>query len=217
MSQKALICDADGTLINSWNWTIGAALHTAKQLGLRVSREEFENTLLSGIHLQKFYETHTIGSGISVEKCMAFHREYQLRKDVMADITIYPGVAETLHLLSEKGVKLGIATSRKKQDMLLTTLQRFGINLCFGVILSLEDVKNAKPHPESIFLAMDLLEVEKENTFFIGDMVSDMEAGRNAGVTTIGALYGPSGEELRKAGADYFVHRFSEVQDLVLA
>jgi len=217
MSQKTLICDFDGTLFNSQDWTVGAALHSTKLCRLMVSRDEIMANFLKGTPLREFYGALVAKTEIPVERCIAAHRDYQSRPDVVASITPYPDVLETLRKINDAGVKLAIATSRLNRAPLLRVLERFSVSQFFGAIVCLEDVKNAKPDPESIFLAMDLLDAKPEDTFFVGDTHSDMRTGVAANVRTIGALYGFIGEALRDEGADHFISKFSEVLQIVTA
>jgi pyrophosphatase PpaX len=57
-----------------------------------------------------------------------------------------------------------------------------------------------KPHPTILLRAMKRLGAGKDSTLYIGDMVIDVMAGKNAGVKTVAVTGGSSSkQELRKA------------------
>lgn len=65
-----------------------------------------------------------------------------------------------------------------------------------------------KPHPFLVTAATELLDIACESCVFIGDSVSDIEAGRAAFVRTIGlAKTAERGRELEAAGAVTLLHR----------
>ena len=50
----------------------------------------------------------------------------------------------------------------------------------------------------------------------IGDSWVDIEAGKNANIKTCGCVFGFRGrEELEKAGADFMIEKFSDLQYLL--
>ena len=59
------------------------------------------------------------------------------------------------------------------------------------VVIGLDDVKVTKPDPEGIVKAMELLGVKK--AVYIGDNITDIQAGKNAGIKTIGVKWSPKG------------------------
>ena len=48
----------------------------------------------------------------------------------------------------------------------------------------------AKPDPQAVLEIMEKADVSREDVAYIGDSCVDMETGKNAGVTTIGASWG---------------------------
>ena len=63
-----------------------------------------------------------------------------------------------------------------------------------------------KPSPVLVERALAVLEVEPSHAVFIGDSISDVEAGRAAGVAVVGFANKPGKyERLRLAGADAII------------
>ena len=53
-----------------------------------------------------------------------------------------------------------------------------------------DDVKDRKPHPESLYLNCRHLDCSPADAVYIGDHRRDIEAGRRAGMFTVAAAYG---------------------------
>ena len=93
---------------------------------------------------------------------------------------LFPGVKETLQKL-HKDFRLGIVTSRRT----IGVLDFFRIGGYFGAVITPDHVKNTKPHPEPILLALKRLKARPEESVYVGDAASDLEAGKAAGVKVI--------------------------------
>ena len=216
MSQKALICDFDGTLFNAWDWMVVTAQKVLHEFRIGMSRRDIEKYFTQGTHLEEFYRV-CVREEKEVQEMITRHREIQNHPDMMATVVPYPGVPETITQLHEQGVRLGIATSRGSRGDLIQTLQTHNLLRQFDSVVCLEDVENSKPDPECVFKAMETWRVDPEDTFFVGDTVSDIKAGRAAGVTTIGALYGFGDDNMVKSKPDYLIDSFDKVVPIVLS
>jgi phosphoglycolate phosphatase len=73
------------------------------------------------------------------------------------------------------------------------------------VLVCPDDVSQTKPHPEPMYLACTTLNVSPEHTIYIGDHIRDIQAGNNAGMTTVAVGFGyiPAGESIADWQADY--------------
>lgn len=97
---------------------------------------------------------------------------------------------DLLRYLKNKGIKLGIVTgkARRSLDISLNALQMTNF---FDVIVTGDDVKKPKPHPEGVVKAVSLLGVENNEAIFIGDSDADILAGREANIFTVGVQWLP--------------------------
>ena len=112
-------------------------------------------------------------------------------------ISLYPGVGPLLNRLYESGKKLGVVTTKGRQ---LTMAGRAGgvwaemeelqVREFFPVVIGLEDVTNAKPHPEGLLLALERLGAEPSKAVYIGDAPADIAAAAAAGVQSCWAVWG---------------------------
>lgn len=82
----------------------------------------------------------------------------------------------------------------------------------FEVVTS-DDVKATKPHPEGIEKVLKKLGVKPDEAVMVGDLPADVIAGKKAGVLTIGISHGfGTQKELEAAGADKVVGSLAELK-----
>ena len=114
----------------------------------------------------------------------------------------FPGVERALASLDERGVKLGVVTS-KAEAQTAWTLAQFDVE--FATIQTPESHCPGKPAPYPLLVAVSEAQVELRDTVFVGDMDVDCEAASNAGMRFVHAAWGygarlPGAEQLRVPG-----------------
>ena len=125
--------------------------------------------------------------------------------------TEFDGVSETLRLLKNAGFKMAIV-STKRNSMIMKGLQLMAAEDLFDTVVGLDDVQNAKPHPEPLLLAMERLNSTPEESMMIGDNIHDILGGKNAGVRTAGVAWSLKGEEfIRGLEPDYVLQHISDL------
>jgi pyrophosphatase PpaX len=108
-----------------------------------------------------------------------------------------------------------VVTSKLRRGT-LRGMELCGITEHFDVVVTPEDVENAKPHPEPVHLALSRLGVPPEEALFVGDSPHDMAAGREAGTRTAAALWGPFPRAaLLAERPDFLLERQRDVLELV--
>ena len=146
---------------------------------------------------------------------------YQKAHDILRNVEmiaaeagrLIPGTEATLKSLRQKGIQIGIIT-RNCEDAVRKVFPN--INDFCDVFVSRNSVKKVKPHPDHLTYVMELLEISGRESVMVGDHLIDVQAGKGAGMKTIGVLTGRiSKEEFEKAGADYILRDVSEVSELL--
>lgn len=98
---------------------------------------------------------------------------------------IQPGVNEWLARLAADGWKLGIGSSAAAPNLEII-LEQAGWNETFGAVLSREDVRDGKPHPEVFLTAAARLGVDPDRTIVVEDAAAGILGAHRAGMRTIG-------------------------------
>jgi HAD superfamily hydrolase (TIGR01509 family) len=108
--------------------------------------------------------------------------DYQKKFDyarVMPYIKRMEGVFELIWWLRGAGCQLAINTSRK--DTMPMVLESIDLQDTFFPVITVNEVRKPKPHPEGMYQIMSTLDLRPEETVFIGDSIVDCQAARNAG------------------------------------
>lgn len=150
---------------------------------------------------------------VPTQEIIDLHNEHfdELYESVVA----FPFAKEFLLSLKEKGIKLAVNTN--KMHLLSEWCVKhvgFGEDM-FDVIVSCDDVKNVKPDPEGIFLAMKQTGItDKSEVIFFGDSVFDIKSANNAGVK-IAIMKSPVHALPEGTKADYFFDGFDEAMRVI--
>jgi HAD superfamily hydrolase (TIGR01509 family) len=175
---KAVLFDVDGVLLDTLEANTKAYNYDFRMLGGKpITVQEY----------RKFYHL----PARKIFKRFFPEMTDQKREEIIASRTertsrffryakLNPGVMDALESLKKHFI-LGIVTSRMNPKI----LDHFAIKGFFRAIVCLSDVRNHKPHPEPINLALKRLKVRSKEAVYIGDAQSDADAARGAGVKVI--------------------------------
>ena len=103
--------------------------------------------------------------------------------------TLFPGMAELIDTLEQRGLPWGIVTN-KPHRFTLPLMQELGYAERAACLVSGDTCAHAKPHPEPMLHAAKSIGVATQNCLYLGDDKRDMEAGNSAGMKTLIALFG---------------------------
>lgn len=207
MDIRTILFDLDGTLIDTNELIIASFTHTLK----KHSETPYTREQILSFIGPPLYDSLAQVDPDNVEAMVATYREHNLANHDKYVIA-YPTVVDTIKTLKEKGYQLGIVTT-KMRDTALLGLKLTGMEDAFDVVIGLDDVTNAKPHPEPIIKALTQLNANPLNAIMVGDNYHDIEAGQNAGIKTAGVAWSIKGKEvLATYKPDYMLE---EMRDLL--
>lgn len=103
---------------------------------------------------------------------------------------LFDGVGETLKRLREAGFRLALATNDRRvaAERVLLDTKMLGL---FDSVVGADDVESPKPSPDMILLICEACGCPPSRAVYVGDQLTDMKAGRAAGVKAVIAV-GPS-------------------------
>lgn len=208
----AALFDVDGTLLDSTDYVMGAIEQVLRQHGRTPPpRPQIGRTL--GPALADCYRV--LAPDLDPAPLVAAHRAWQKERVKTMPILPYSRAIETVSTLRAAGVRCAAVTARSKVSS-LGTLEAAGFGGLLEVVISAEDAPRTKPHPDPLLLALKLMDLTTSQALFVGDTEADIMAGRAAGMTTVGALYGFFGEALTETKPDYLIRDIAELTPLVL-
>ena len=213
--KKAVIFDLDGTLVNS----IYDLAYSCNYALEKVGQPPYD--------LDKY--RYFVGNGIPVliERVVnginrpdLYDEVFKIFNDYYAEHYVdktkaYDGIFDLLNFLKEKGLKIAILSNKAHRFSVEVAEKIFGKDY-FDIVFGLRDGVPAKPAPDAVFEIMEKLNVAKEDCLYVGDTGADMQTGNNAGVKTIGVLWGfREKEELVENNAKVIVSHPSEIKELI--
>ena len=203
MQLKLLLFDLDGTLVDTSRDIANALNHALKSLHMQ------ELTLHETVSM--------IGEGVTrlVEKVLGernMHLKDEMKQRFLAyyeqhlvdSSTVYPFVQETLPLLSpfRKAV-----ISNKRESLSQELLEKIDLRRYFDLVVGSDTTPEKKPSPVPVKYVLNKFGVQGHESLLTGDSRYDIEAGKRAGVRTIGVTYGYGTLE-QVEGADYLIDSF---------
>lgn len=208
--KKAIIFDLDGTLLNTDLLIKKSFIHTFKKYkpGYTLSEEELLSFLGPSLNntFSRYFPKEMI------DEIIDYYREYN-HNHHQDYVTIYPYVVEMLEYLKKQAFPLAVVTTKYKEAAYLG-LDLFNITSYFDLVIGENDVKHSKPDPEGILLALKQLHCQ--TGYYVGDNVTDIQAGKNAKVKTVGVKWSPKGYDLiQKENPDLLINNYQELIDYI--
>jgi phosphoglycolate phosphatase len=102
---------------------------------------------------------------------------------------LFPGMAQVLDEIEARGLRWGIVTN-KLEGMTTPLLKAMDLWERAVCVVSGDTTPNRKPHPEPLLHAAQQAGTPPHQCIYVGDSRNDIIAGREAGMTTLVALYG---------------------------
>ena len=111
------------------------------------------------------------------------------RANLARETRLFPGMDSVLAAIERQGLSWGVVTNKPAwlTDPLLNTL---GLSKRAACVVSGDTTGNSKPHPEPMLHACRQAGSRPQHAIYIGDAPRDVQAGRNAGLRTLVALFG---------------------------
>jgi HAD superfamily hydrolase (TIGR01549 family) len=103
--------------------------------------------------------------------------------------TAVAGSIDALRGLAQKGLALGIVTSRSRKDA-EAYLAQYQLDGLFQTVVTRDDVKRLKPHPMPVLRAAEALGLPPSQCVMVGDTGVDVRAAKAAGALSVGVLCG---------------------------
>ena len=187
---KVVICDLDGTLLNTIA-DLAAATNYALQACGYPTHDTYAYRFFVGNGINKLFERALPEGTRSKENVLKIRSLFvPYYNEHNADLSRpYPGIENLLETLQKKGYMLAVA-SNKYHEATQKLIKQYFPRINFLAILGQRENIPAKPDPQVVYEIMEKAGVERNEIVYIGDSSVDMQTGANAGVTTIGVCWG---------------------------
>lgn len=209
-----MMFDFDGTLADTSEGIIKSMHYAFDQLKIpRVEDQAIADTIGAPLE-DMFAMLLKIDDEVYIKNCVELFRERYRSKGIQ-ELSLYPGVKETLKQLIRKGKKLYIVTS-KPEVFVKQICEANGVLECFLDItgVSLEKVSLSKG--QRMKEIMSKYDMTPDNAVMVGDRPEDAIAAKENQVPCIGLEYGFSTKDnLIQAGCVKTGSSFSQLLELI--
>ena len=187
---KAVIFDFDGTLMNTLPGIAHFGNAALAEVGFSpVEEEKYKYFVGDGrdklIHRMLDY----YGADTAENYKIAGTKYDELYEgDVMYGSVVYDGISELLDKLRNSGIKTAVLSN--KPDNVAQMLIEKNFSGKFDVCCGQRKGIPTKPNPQAALEIAEVLKVKANECVFVGDTIVDVTTGKNAGMHTIGVLWG---------------------------
>ena len=123
------------------------------------------------------------------------------------------GLSELLEFCHNKGIRVAVASS-SRQDFMEAVFDHLDLWKYVEVFASGSEVENGKPMPDIFLLAATRLDIDPERCLVVEDSTAGVQAGRMAGMYTVGYDNPTSGGQNVNA-ADVVVKSLAEIPKII--
>ncbi len=184
MKIKGVLFDLDGTLINTTPLILQSFRHTFKEFNLPVPTD---SELVAGFGLPLRTAAKAYMPDAMIEPfCNAYSDYHRAHHDEL--IQPFEGINEALTSLAERGIKMGVVTS-KKRPMALRGLACYGLDKYISTVVTCQDCEEHKPLPGPSIMALGQLVLKGSECIGVGDSPFDLQSARGAGCKTAAVRY----------------------------
>ncbi len=200
---RGVIFDFDGTLT-----ALTLNFPSLKEEVLKIARKYVSAETLTTLEGNYIIEIiHAISDGLKGINGdfarEAFERLRVLELESSHGKDIYPYTRDVLAGLKDRGVRMGIVT-RTCVDVVRNVFP--DVDEYIGHIVTREHIREVKPHPGHVIAIARYLSIAPQEGIMVGDHPTDVVAGRDAGMKTIGLLSGRSERrDFEREGATYIM------------
>ncbi len=176
---KAVIFDLDGVLRDSAKVNVGAARKTFAEFGIEINAED--KKIIVSRHPTDYIPL--LKYAVDFDKYMPLNREKYF--ELLEDADLMDFAREALELMKKNKFKIALATASGKKGVYELFIEKFNLNGLFDVVVTFEDCKERKPHPEIYLTVLKKMNLAAEECVVVEDSDIGVESAKRAGIKCI--------------------------------
>jgi len=203
--QKLFLFDFDGVIVDSLEVYERRVKLCLEKIGKPVVQNRAD---FLALFEDNFYEA-IVKKGIDVQEFMKASKALPIQDDYEQMLPFAP-MLPVLEELKKNNVLVIISSNVSR--VIHAVLSRYNFNGCFREVLG-ADAGFSKQ--EKIRHAMNVFQIDKDRTYYIGDTAGDIREARLAGVRTVAVTWGWHAREMfEKVKPDYLIETPDDLLDL---
>ena len=211
MNIHGIIFDFDGTLIDTFDTHLRSWREAFESAGTTMNNDEFIKNFGKS-HKDFTFSINPSLTNYNIDKIIQI--EKKLMKERSNQYTLFPETYQVLEKLNEKNIKCMIASSNPHQ-VTENLLAQFKISHLISKVVGPDDVKNGKPAPDMLLLALNSCSIAAKNSIMVGDTPHDILAGKNASTKTALVFRRKEQEDHVSIDPDYIITNLKELLNLL--
>ena len=212
---EAVIFDWDGTLANTKKILVSAFQKALNEINCKINNTFVER--LIGIGSIETFKEILKYKNIRFDNSLLeslVRKKVQFSIELSEEITLFDGSLDLIHSLAGK-VKIGLA-SMNNRAFINFMLQKFDLINLFDIVMTANEITNAKPHPEIFLKSAQKLCVIPERCVVFEDSIFGIQAAKQARMSCIAVLNAfNQSTDLKKNFPDLIVNSFKEKQKIL--
>ena len=229
---SAVLFDTDNTLYEYYPAKIAAEEAVCKKaknlMGIRretflkyyeKARKEIKQNLAgtaSGHSRLLYFQRMIELLGFKAELLLALDLEQTFWRTFLANAPLFPDVRETLHLLKNKKIRIGVVTDLTSHIQ-LRKLTYFGLEDTFDAVVTSEEIGRDKPDKRNFLLLLKKLKIKTDKTFWmVGDNPkSDIFGAKQLGAVTFQKIHAKVKIGTGENTPNFSFRSYSELIDII--
>ena len=216
-NKKLFIFDLDGTLVDTapdFKNSINYMLNELNES--EVSLEEIRNWV--GYGARELIRRTVVDKNIPHDeqrieemlKIFLLHYTHNIDDDSV----LFNNVRNVLEFLKNNGIKLAVCTN-KMERLSNILLEKLNVLHMFDYLVGGDSLSKSKPDPFPLLNICEKLNTEISDSIMIGDSLTDLNAGKGAGMPVVLVSYGYTDNKDIYNEADLVINDFSQLKELV--
>ncbi|WP_329605680.1 HAD family hydrolase [Vibrio sp. McD22-P3] len=178
---KAILCDMDGTLIDTEYANATAYSRSLSEFGLYIDSDEFRRKY-NGMSWKAFLPK--ILPSITEQQMLAVaERKKVIYRELLHETRLKQNIVEMVRALKRDNSIALVTTASRSATESLISYHRIGD--LFDVVISGDDVDQPKPSPIPYLIAAEKLGVELQECLILEDSEIGIQSARSTGATVI--------------------------------
>jgi len=215
MKWKAAVFDMDGTLIDSLADMTSSVNRILAGAGYPLrTKDEIRQFVGNGAKLLvRRSLPETVSDGEAERLFNLYKKDYQ--EHLLDETLPYSGIPSLLEKLKAHGIRLAVLSNKPHAS---------AVRICDTLFPGLFEIAwgdrpnvPKKPDPTAVWSALEEMGVSKDKAVYIGDSETDIRTAKNAGLCSVGVLWGFRDEKVLTAEKpNYLCRSIGELEKILL-
>jgi len=220
MTNKAILFDLDGTLVETAPDLMSAHNHVMEKYGYE-KKPLSDIRYLAGRGAATMLNRSTSSRNEITENKIDKKKQKQMTsefidfysKNICRGSIVNPGVIDYLKWCKDQKIHLAVCTN-KMEHLTIKLLKKIKLYDYFDFIAGADTFNYKKPDPQHITSILEILNIPIEKSIMIGDSETDAEAAKSAKVKFILVKGGYTEKNYDQIFHDHLVDSFEEIKAL---